>query len=312
MKKICVSGASGFIGYRLSKALKSKGYHINAVSRVTSKSSLPPETNNFYIKELFNFDEWTKVTKDCDTFIHCAALNNDAKPKNKNDFYKINTHLTTFLAKNSQLFGIKRFIFLSSVKVNGTYTFNNFKFSQNDNPKPGSDLYALSKKEAEDQLFDIFYKNQLEIVIIRLPLVYGPRAKGNLEKIIKLIKLGLPLPFGSINNKISMIALDNLIDFITKCIENENAIGKILMPTDDEDLSTIKLVEEISSNLNQKVKIFPVPIFLLKLFGFLFGKLNQVNKLVNSAQIDCSETNNLMNWAPPHSVKDSLKKMMDK
>ena len=203
-------------------------------------------------------------------------------------------------------------IFLSSLKVNGESKINNHKnkiITINDKPNP-EDEYAKSKLEAENILFEIAAKKNLEVVVVRLPLVYGYGAKGNLAKLIKLIKIGIPLPFSLIKNKRSMIGINNLVDMLLICIKHPSAAGKIFFVSDGKDLSTKELIQFIASAMGGKANLFPFPISFLKFAGYIIGKNSEIDRLVGSLQVDISHTSQILNWKPNMNVEEEIRKMV--
>jgi nucleoside-diphosphate-sugar epimerase len=213
------------------------------------------------------------------------------------------------LAEQAAKIGVRRLIFLSSIGVNGLSTNNLNFFSNMDMPMPIGN-YAFSKYEAEKELMKIAKKTKLEVVIIRPPLVYGKLAPGNIKRIIKIINLGIPLPFGKIKNSRSFIGIDNLIDLLIRCIDHPEASGKIFLASDGEDLSTPELIKLIASSMGRKANLFPFPIFMLKLLGSVFGRREEVNRLIGSLRIDNSYTKETLNWIPPINVEEGIKRMV--
>jgi len=224
----------------------------------------------------------------------------------------VNIDGTKRLAEQSVEAGIKRLVFLSSVKVNGesTYQINmKQKFSYEDKPNP-QDLYAKSKLGAEKALWEISSKTGLEVVVVRLPLVYGNGVKGNLERLIKFVKSRVPLPLSLVKNQRSMIGIDNLVDLLIRCIDHPEASGKTFLASDGEDLSTSKLIKLIGSSMERKANLFPCPIFMLKFLGSVFGRSEEINRLVGSLRIDNSYTKKILNWTPPVSVEEGIRRMV--
>jgi nucleoside-diphosphate-sugar epimerase len=239
-------------------------------------------------------------------------MNKKKESKDSNAYHLANTEVTKVLAEQAAEAGVKRLIFLSSVKVNGesTYQINNKqKFSHKDisNPK---DPYAISKLEAEKALWEISSRTGLEVVVVRLPLVYGYGAKGNLARLIKLVRSRIPLPLSKVKNQRSMIGIDNLVDLLIQCIDRPEASGKTFLASDDEDLSTPELIELIASSLGRRANLFSLPIFVLKFLGSIFGKSEEINRLVGSLRIDKSYIKEILNWTPPISVKEGIRRMV--
>ena len=248
--------------------------------------------------------------KDC--VIHCAGRAHKVYENEYSSLEKyrlINFETTKKIAIQCAMVGVKRLIFLSSVGVLGNNTNNRKPFLYSDEPNPMED-YAISKLEAERSLLEISNNTGLEIVVIRSPIVYGPSAPGNLNRLIKLIKTRLPLPFSLINNQRSLIGVENLIDIIIRCINHPDAKGKSFLVSDGEDLSTPELIKLIASSMGIKAHLFPVPLYLLKFIGSLFGKRKEINRFVGSLRVDDSYTKEILNWTPPISVEEGIRRMV--
>jgi len=313
MKKICVTGANGFIGKSLCKALSSSGRSIRGFVRTLDSNQNSTEIEHVSVGETSSEINWIDQLHGFDCIVHCAGKAHNINEKKNLDSYRlINTENTKLIAEQAAKAGLKRFIFLSSVKVNGESTDkidNNKTFINNDVADP-KDAYSISKFEAEKVLWEISLRTGLEVVVVRLPLVYGYGAKGNLNRLIKLINSGIPLPFGLIKNKRSLIGIDNLIDVLTRCIDHPNAKSKTFLVSDDEDLSTPDLIKLIASSMKRSPRLFPVPVFLLKLLGYILGKQKEINRLAGSLKIDSSYTKETLNWTPPVTAEEGIRRMV--
>jgi len=323
MKKILITGASGFIGRSLCKTLSTSGRFFRGAVRSIESISIDTRSNYVSIDDISTKINWKNALANIDCIIHCAGrvhVMNETK-KNELEIYRsINVQGTKLLAQEAAKAGVKRLIFLSSIKVMGKSTDNNhtnmdfkkknnFFFTYNDVPNPG-DSYSKSKLEAEKILWEISSNTGLEIVVIRIPLVYGYGVKGNLMRLIKLINFGIPLPFSRINNKRSLIGIDNLVDLLIRCCDHPNAKGKTFLVSDGKDLSTPDLINYLALFMGQKVRLFPFPLFLLKFLGFFFGKKKEIDRLVGSLRIDNSYTKEILNWDPPISVEEGIRRMV--
>ena len=313
MKKICITGANGFIGKTLYKSLKAPDNHIRGLVRAIDLDNNSSETEHISVGDINSKTNWKDHLKGFDCIIHCAGLTHQMSSiKDINVYNLVNTEGTKRLAEHAVEASIKRLVFLSSVKVNGesTYQINiKQKFSYEHKPNP-QDLYARSKLLAEKSLWEISSRTGLEVVVVRLPLVYGNGVKGNLEGLIKLVKSGIPLPLSLVKNQRSMIGIDNLVDLLIRCIDHPEAGGKTFLASDDEDLSTPELIKLIASSMGKKVNLFPVPILMLKFLGSVFGKREEINRLVGSLRIDNSYTKEILNWTPPISVEEGIRRMV--
>ena len=222
------------------------------------------------------------------------------------EFRKVNVEGARRLAQAAAQVGVKRFIFLSSVKVNGEFTKKGEgPFTEADVPHP-EDAYGVSKWEAEQVLRDIGQRTGLELVIIRPALVYGPGVKANFLNLIKLIERGIPLPFSGIRNQRSFLSLANLVDLIYCCVENSAASGETFLASDGDDVSTPELVRRIARALGKPARLMPVPPWLMRLGGAVSGKSKQVKRLCGSLQVDSSKVQRVLGWTPPSSMAEEL------
>ena len=314
MKKILVTGASGFIGYSLCKYLSKLGTEVEVCGAVRSINSFLSKDVKYISVGNININtNWKDALIDTDYIIHCAAAVHEMKnDKDYNFYYSINVEGTKNLAEQAVKAGVKRLVFLSTIKVNGESTdkIKDTKVFRNNDLSNPQNNYEISKLEVEKTLSMISSRTGLEVVILRLPLVYGNGVKGNLAKLIKFIKLGIPLPFRMIDNQRSIIGIDNLIDLVIRCIDHPEASGKTFLASDGEDLSTPDLIKLIASSIGKKGNLFPVPLFLLKFIGLIFGKAEEINRLVGSLRIDNSYTKEILNWTPPVSVEEGIRRMV--
>lgn len=311
MSKILVTGGNGFIGKAICENLKKKNYTINITSRRDVDINLSG-VKIYNINKINENTNWFQALNTVSCVIHCAAkthVMNNINQKSLSFFREVNVEGTLNLAKQASECGVKRFIFLSSIKVNGERTDKLKKFKYNDIPKP-EDSYGISKWEAEKGLWKISKQTGLEVVIIRAPLVYGPGVKGNLRRLIKLIQYRIPLPFSLIKNQRSLIGIDNLVDLIIHCIDHNNASGNTFLVSDEKDLSTPDLLRYIASSMGLSVRLFPFPLSVLKFFGFLLGRKSEIDRLNGSLQIDNSYTKEILNWKPTLSTIEGIRKMV--
>jgi nucleoside-diphosphate-sugar epimerase len=300
---ILITGANGFIGAYLSKALIKNNLNVIQVVR---KNQSTKKNANIIIKEINIKTDWNDSLKGIDVVIHLAGRAHVLKEKAIDPyqaFTSINVDATKSLAIQAAANGVKRFIFVSSVGVNGNKTIAPFTELQPPNPQ---ELYAISKKNAEDSLWEISHKTGLEVVVIRPPLVYGSGAKGNFEKLVKLCNYKIPLPFGAVHNKRSFIYVENLIDFIVNCIDHPLAANETFLISDDEDISTTELIKYIQHAMGQKSILIPVPKDLLSSLFKLMGKSALYNKLCGNLEMDITKAKELLNWKPPYTLKEGV------
>ena len=321
MKKICVTGAYGFIGKSMCKALIDSNKNVLGLVRTLNPSF---NITNAEYKSVGNINskiDYKNLLIDSDCVIHCAGKVPEMNKKDElNTYLEINTKSTKYLAEQAVQAGVRKLIFLSSVSVFGNDTdrveydiiensYNNKKFNYKDKPKP-KNSYAKSKFEAEKLLWEISARTGLEVVVVRIPLVYGQGVKGNLVRLMKLINYNIPLPLGSVKNKRSLIGIDNLVNVLIRCIDHPSAAGKTFLVSDGEDLSTPQLLNYIASAKGRTIRHFPFPVGLLKFASIFLKKKEEMNKLVGSFQIDNEHVCKTLNWKPPVSAKEGIKRMV--
>jgi nucleoside-diphosphate-sugar epimerase len=302
--KILVTGASGFVGRELCIYLRLLGYDVIPVSRRTV------DIKDVVVLKFGSDTEWSLLLEKCDYVIHVAGRAH-VMTENQSDplkiFRSVNVTNTIDLARLSARCGIQRFIFISSIKVNGEFTQPEKYFTADDIPSP-KDPYGISKWEAEQALQQIASETGLEVVIIRPPLVYGPNAKGNFASMAKWLERGVPLPFGSIDNRRSLVGLDNLCDLISRCVDHPSAAGQTFMVSDDEDLSTTELLRRTAYALGVEPSLINVPQSLLEFCAKMFNQEDLAQRLFGSLRVDISKTKKLLNWTPPISVDEGLRR----
>jgi nucleoside-diphosphate-sugar epimerase len=309
MTKILITGATGLVGRALFENLKPKKRYLIHLSTRINQEKLFEGAKVFNIGEIDSNTDWNDALDGVDCVVHCAARVHKAEKKTGtlNAYRRINVEGTRSLAEQAVEMGIKRFIFLSSVKVNGEGTIASKSFQYNDTPKP-EDAYGISKWEAEQALLEISKQTKLEVVIIRPPLVYGEGVKGNFLRLLDLVYKQIPLPFAKINNLRSFIGLDNLIDLIICCFDHPKAGGKTFLISDGEDISTSDLIRKLSKFMDKSPRLFQAPQSIIKLIGCLFGKSLEVKRLFGSLQADNSYTREVLGWSPVYTLHEGLEK----
>ena len=310
MDAILVTGASGFVGGGLLSRLVRDGFIGNYATRNHNASLVLPSWQNIAVGNITENTCWSNALEGVNTVVHTAArvhVMNESGPDALSKFEEVNVAGTINLAKQAANSGVRRFVFLSSIKVNGDFTNIGSPFSSDSVVSP-NDSYAISKYKAEQYLFKLAENSDMEVVVIRPPLVYGPMVKANFYNMMVWVNKGLPLPFGAIENKRSLVALDNLVDLIIKCVSHEDAANQIFLVSDDEDLSTTQLLRRTAEAMDLTSRLIPIPHRLLKSSLKIIGKSGLAERLCGSLQVDISKTKELLEWTPPLSVDEGLKK----
>jgi nucleoside-diphosphate-sugar epimerase len=311
--RVLVTGASGFVGKALCTELAIRGFDMTAAVR-TYDASLAANTSKLFIADLTDINHETQsALQQVDAVIHVAGRAHVLKEQSENPYQtyaEVNIAATKNLALAAASSGVKRFIFISSVKVNGEST-SMVPFNELNTPSPEDD-YGKTKYEAEKELRLIAANSNMEVVIIRPPLIYGTGVKANFKNLIKLCHYKLPLPFGAIHNKRSMVYIENLVDFMISCITHPKAANQTFLISDDEDVSTTELIQTIRQSLGLPALLIPIPqqwvVFLLS----LIGKKSLATRLCGNLQVDISKAKTLLNWKPPYTFKQGIQKTIDK
>lgn len=299
MINLLVTGYTGFVGVNFLKLIGAN-YSVRLLGRTDSTSG------KFYRGNIDSTSNYCKPLQGTDVIVHCAAKVHVMSGTCENSltaYRAVNTEGTLNLARQAAEAGVKRFIYVSSIKVNGESTSGQAPFKAFDSPNP-QDPYGHSKAEAEQQLLDLGNKTGMEIVIIRPPLVYGEGVKANFASLMRLVGKGVPLPFRMINsNKRSLVSVYNLVDLIKVCIEHPKAASQIFLVSDDDDLSTSEMITLMAKVQGKTNLALPIPELCFKVVGKLAGKQDVVDRLVGSLQVDISHTKKTLGWKPPYSVE---------
>jgi nucleoside-diphosphate-sugar epimerase len=305
--KVLVTGATGFVGKPLIMELLREKFSVLAVTR---SSNIPFGNINFVnIGEINAQTNWRNLLNNIDVVIHLAArvhVMKESSMEPLTEFRKINVEGTAKLATQAAISGVKRFIYISSIKVNGEYTDLGKPFDEDDEPNP-IDSYAVSKLEAEKSLLQISKRTDMEVVIIRPPLIYGKEVKANFANMLSVLQRRIPLPFGNIKNQRSLIYVGNLVNFIIKCIQHPNAANQIFLVSDGNDLSTTDLLLKCADALGIKARLFYIPKWLLETILTVLGKKDVGQRLCSNLQVNISKASKLLNWTPTISVNEGLK-----
>lgn len=308
MKRVLITGANGFVGSRLCRVLQERGYIIRAALRQVDPSINCNIRDRVAVGNIGQGTNWKKALHSVDCVVHLAArvhVMQDSTIDPLAEYRKINMDATLNLARQAALNGVHRFIFISTIKVNGEQTLPGKPFTEKDVPAP-SDPYSISKYEAEKKLQELADDTGMEMVIIRPVLIYGPGVKGNVVSMMKYILKGIPLPFGAIHNQRSLVALDNLVDLICICVEHVAAANQVFLVSDGNDVSTTELFKRMAEALNVPSRLIPIPEKMLMLGASILGKQTLALRLLGSLQVDIAKAQELLGWSPPVKMKAAL------
>jgi nucleoside-diphosphate-sugar epimerase len=308
LSKVLLTGCSGFVGRAVLNHLCRGGRDVVACSRAANMD-VPDGARFLHVLGLDANTDWKPGIDGVEVVIHCAArvhVMDDHSSDPLAEFRKVNVEGTLNLACQAAAAGVKRFIFVSSIKVNGEGTAPGKSYKADDAPAP-ADPYGISKLEAEQGLRALAAETGMEVVIIRPVLVYGPGVKANFLSMMRWLHKGVPLPFGTIYNKRSLVALGNLVDLIVACIYHPAAANQIFLVSDGEDLSTSQLLSKMARALGQSARLLPVPSWVLEVGAMLLGRQVLALRLCGSLQVDISKTRELLGWTPPVSVDEALR-----
>ncbi|WP_460358503.1 MULTISPECIES: UDP-glucose 4-epimerase family protein [unclassified Pseudomonas] len=308
-KKILVTGATGFLGRSLVRhfcnfpeisivaPLRNVGARLSERVVVTHLSDINEET------------DWHESLVGVDVVVHAAARVHVMQEESAQaiaKFRAVNLRGTLCLAHQAVQAGVKRFIYISSIKVNGESTPVGHPFTASDTPHP-SDAYGISKYEAEQQLMQLAQTGAIEVVIIRPVLIYGPGVRANFQQMMHWLVKGIPLPFGAISNSRSLVYVDNVVDLVTTCIDHPGAANQVFLVSDGEDVSTTQLMSRLLISLGVKTWLIPIPVAVLKLLAISVGRGAVAQRLFGSLQVDIKKNRELLGWRPPFSLNDGLK-----
>ncbi|KKO61599.1 3 beta-hydroxysteroid dehydrogenase/Delta 5--_4-isomerase [Janthinobacterium sp. KBS0711] len=304
MTKILVTGANGFVGSALCATLAERNVAYTAAVRKDARA-----IHAIAVGELDASTDWSPALAGCTCVVHLAArvhVMHDVSSDPLAEFRRVNVDATINLARQALDAGIKRFVFVSSVKVNGEETTDK-PFTAFDSPAP-RDPYGQSKLEAEVALQALARETGLELVIVRPPLVYGPGVRANFHSLMKLVRLGLPLPLGAIDNRRSMVALDNLVDLLILCCGHPAASGQVFMVSDNDDVGITELLRRLASAMRRRSLLLPVPAAWLAAGARLMRKSAAADRLLGSLQVDVTHTMQTLSWKPVSSMQAALEK----
>ena len=302
--RVLVTGATGLVGSALCRTLARSGYRVRRALRTRA----PAGYDDVVVGDIGADTNWSAALAGVDAVVHLAARTHvlekrDAKAAAA--YQRVNVGGTRRLAEQAAAAGVRRFVFLSSVKVNGEATSGR-GFQETDPPCP-ENPYGRTKREAEDLLFALARESALEVVVIRSPLVYGPGVKGNFERLMRYVARRFPLPLGSVDNRRSLIYVGNLADAILKCLERVEANGRVYLVSDGEDMSTPELLRAVGHALHVEPFIVPFPVAWLRGLAGMTGRSAELARLAGSLVVDTTRIRRELGWTPPYSAADGLR-----
>ncbi len=310
-QQLLVTGANGFIGRALCSAAVARGFNVAGVTR--SRCDLASEFETIEVGNIDKSTDWRYALMGCERVVHLAArvhVMQEARATPIAEFRRVNVEGTLNLARQAAAAGVRRFVFLSSIKVNGDATQPGSPYGADDAPAP-MDPYGVSKFEAEQGLREIAFETGMELVIIRPPLVYGPGVKANFAAMLRWLRRGVPLPLGAIHNQRSLVALDNLVDLILTCLTHPAAANQTFLVSDGEDVSTPELLRRTGQAMGHPARLLPVPTPCLRLAAAIVGRQDVAERLCGSLQLDIEKTQRLLGWRPPLTLNQGLKQAVE-
>ena len=307
-QNVLVTGANGFVGQAVCTAAVARGLIVAGATRAPFRFF--GATENVVVGNSDANTLWQAALKGRQVVVHAAArvhVMAEAAGNPLDEFRRVNVQGTLNLAEQAAAAGVRRFVFISSVKVNGESTLPGHRFTADDTPAP-FDAYGTSKMEAEQGLRDVTAETGMEVVIIRPPLVYGPGVKANFASMMRWLKRGVPLPLGTIHNQRSLVALANLVDLIMTCLTHPAAANQTFLVSDGEDVSITELMRRMGQAMHLPVRLIPMSAGLLMHAAALVGKRDMAQRLCGSLQVDIEKTRQLLGWQPPLTLDQGLKK----
>lgn len=301
--EVLVTGANGFVGTALCRTLLEKGHRVRGAVR-RPEAALPAGVAPVVVPPIDGDTDWSSALRDVEAVVHLAArvhVMDDQSADPLAEFRRVNTAGTLRLARQAVAAGVKRFVFISSIKVNG----EGGHYTAQSTPAP-EDPYGLSKWEAEQGLHSLAQETGLEVVILRPPLIYGPGVGANFLKLMGIVAKGVPLPFGAVDNRRSLVFVDNFADAIAATLTHPAAPGNTFLVSDGDDVSTPELIRRIARALNVSPRLLPVPPTLMLLAGRMLGKGPQVSRLLGSLSLDSALLRQALDWQPPFTMAEGL------
>ena len=307
MTSLLVTGANGFVGRALCATLEQCGYEVIGAVRKIRSAELK-HIKYITVGEVNGQTDWSVALAGVDVVIHLAARVHEMHDTASDPlarFRHVNMAGTESLARRAAANGVKRLVYVSSIKVNGEETLSGQRYFECDKPAP-QDPYGISKWEAEQALHHVAKETGLEVVIVRPPLIYGAGVKGNFLQMIRVIARGIPIPLALVYNQRDLVYVDNLVDALIACATHPKAAGQTYLVSDGESISTNELIHSLAKALNKRCFVFPFPIFMVKFLAKLLGKSATIDRLTQSLQIDSSKIRNELGWKPPYTLQQGL------
>lgn len=304
--KVLVTGASGFIASHLLPCLLAKGWYVRAAVRNAERLKLlPPRVEGIVVGELSPETDWSAASREIDVIVHLAGRAHVLRDRAVEEYYSTNVGASRSLAEAAAGAGVKRLVFVSSVKAMGETSSTDRPWTEEDSCFP-QDSYGKSKREAELALFDVAKRAHIEVVVLRPPVVYGPGVGANIYRMLRAIERGWPLPLRSVKNRRSFIFVGNFVDAMIRAMEHSRASGGTFLVSDGKDLSTPELIRAIARAFGKPARLVPVPPVLLRLAGVVLGLSDEVERLLGSLTVDITKIRRLLDWEPPFGMEEGL------
>ena len=308
--RVLVTGASGFVGHEVAVRLSGETHLVPRAAHRGVIRELPARAEQTVVESLSATTDWSRALAGCEALVHTAArvhVMHDAAADPLAEFRAVNVAGTLHLAREAVRAGVKRFVFISSIKVNGEQTAPGTPFTADDVPAP-ADPYGVSKHEAEQALRLVASETGLEVVIIRPVLVYGPGVKANFRAMMRWVHKGIPLPLGAVHNSRSLVALDNLVDLVVRTLAHPGAANQTFLVSDGDDVSTTELLRRTAAAMGKRARLIPVPSILLETAARVLGKEDLARRLSGSLTVDIRKTCERLEWSPPVNLDRALEK----